>query len=287
MSLKKWLNYLSTLIQIIIAPLIFVIILRILAIEVYKIHSSSMEPSLMPGDFVIVNKLSYGSRILKPLKLLRHKKIEYFRIKGFNQIKKNDIIIFNKPVLYNKGTNGYFFGEPLVKRCIGLPGDTVLINKTNHPARCISNNGKQILLFENRQVKLNLFPNDTSLNWSLENYGPIYVPKKGKKINLNTKIVIWYKNLFVEEHPQYSIKNDYLIFEGKSLANYTFNHDYYFMIGDNFYFSNDSRYWGFVKDENIIGKVSLILFSVNSDEKGIMKIRWNRILKNSNHITKK
>ena len=128
-------------------------------------------------------------------------------------------------------------------------------------------------------MNLNLFPYDTSLNWTLDNYGPIYVPKKGENIKLNTETLEWYKYIIFFENPQYSIVDSTLISVDKPLLNYTFKHNYYFMIGDNFYFSNDSRHWGFIRDENIIGKVTIVLFSIDTEEKGIKKIRWNRIFK--------
>jgi len=134
-------------------------------------------------------------------------------------------------------------------------------------------------LIDNVGIKLDLFPFDSALNWTLDNYGPIYVPKKGENIKLNTETLKWYKYIISYENPQYSIIDSTLISEAKPLLNYTFKHNYYFMIGDNFYFSNDSRHWGFIQDDNIIGKVIFVIFSINTEEKGIKKIRWNRILK--------
>lgn len=243
----------------------------------YKISSSSMEPTLLPGDYVLVDKLSYGARIIKPIKLIFKRVIEYYNIRGFDQIKREDILTFNKPninIMYHDLNE-----DCLVKRCIGLPGDKITIYKDNSSINSIYINGNKIQLMGNVGVKINLFPFDTTLNWTLGNYGPIYVPKKGENIIFNTKTLEWYQKIISFENPISSIIDSTLNSEDKPLLSYTFKHNYYFMIGDNFYFSNDSRHWGFVQDENIIGKVIIVIFSIDSEKRGFKKIRWNRILR--------
>jgi len=229
-----------------------------------------MEPALLPGDIILVSKMSYGARLLNPIKFFLKKKVEYVRTIGWNHIKKGDEFVFNHPD-YNSFSDSFpnIYGTCLVKRCFALPGDSVIIKN----GEII--NGKT---FEGRMVeakhKKKVFPYDSTLNWSVGDYGPLYVPAKGHTMNLTKHTVFWYKDILRYENPNSRIKDSPLVIDDKTILHYTFKHNYYFMLGDNFYNSNDSRYWGFVPDENIVGKAVIILFSYG--EEGF---RWNRILK--------
>jgi signal peptidase I len=119
-----------------------------------------------------------------------------------------------------------------------------------------------------------LFPHDSSLDWSLDDYGPLYDPAKRAVMELTKKNVLLYKDILRYENSNCQIKDSLLFIDSKIVLRYTFKHNYYFMLGDDFYNSNDSRYWGFVPDDNIIGKVVIVLFSYG--EEGF---RWKRILK--------
>lgn len=256
---------------IIFVPLCIAIILRVFFFEIYMIPSSSMEPALLPGDIIIVSKMSYGARVLKPGKFFKQKKVEYIRAKGWRSIRKGDIFVFNWPN-YNAtfDSNITYYGDPVVKRCYGLPGDAVLIRNEG-----IRNEG-----VKNKGVKNDLFPHDSTLGWSVDNYGPLYVPAKGGQIELIKRNVSWYKDILRYENPSYQIKDSCLITnDGKRIIRYSFKHNYYFMLGDNFYGSEDSRFWGFVPDGNVIGKTCFVLFSLDPVADGFKKIRWNRIMK--------
>jgi signal peptidase I len=259
---------------IIFISIFIAIILRVFFIEIYIIPSSSMEPTLLPGDIIIVSKMSYGARVLKPVKFLKQKKIEYIRTKGWSSVKKGDVFVFNWP---NYGatfdTTITYYGIPVVKRCYGLPGESVLIK--NEGIKELRNERMQ-----NEEIKeLNLFPHDSALGWSLNNYGPLYVPAKGVTIELTKRNVSWYKDILLYENKGGSLSDSSLKINNKVVTLYTFKHDYYFMLGDNFYGSEDSRYWGFVPDDNVIGKTGMVIFSSDPIENGVKKIRWKRIMK--------
>jgi signal peptidase I len=274
-KLKSLLKSLRNGVMTLMVPLLIAIILRVFFIEIYKIPSSSMEPTLQPGDIILVSKMSYGARVLKPVKFFKQNKIEYVRMKGWSKVKKGDVFVFNIP-RYNKYLDSTLtiYGACLVKRCYGMPGDTILIKNEGIKESRIRNEEMR-----SDQPDDRLFPRDTTLNWSLNNYGPLYVPARGKQMDMTKRNVTWYKK-FIRYESQYNQVNDsVLLVSGEPVFQYTFQHDYYFMLGDNFYNSNDSRYWGFVPDDNIIGKAVMILFSIDPDENGIKKFCWSRFLK--------
>jgi signal peptidase I len=268
-KLKKlsWRRFVKKIVLIIFAPLVITIILRVFFFEIYKIPSSSMEPTLIPGDYIIVNKMYYGARLQKISKFFSENKIEYVRIKGYGKIKKSDIFVFNSPKYSSlKKTNPNIYGTILIKRCYGLPGDSVIIKDKS---------------ISNVIIKKKLFPRDTAVHWKINNYGPLFVPGKGLTMKLNSKNARHYKDVLLYEGYKTSIRGDSVFLNNLYTDNVIFKYNYYFMIGDNFYNSYDSRFWGFVPENNIIGKSVIILFSygVNNNNKGL---RWNRFFKQVN-----
>lgn len=250
--------------------IIAAIVLRVFFIEMYNIPSSSMEPTLIPGDFIMVSKMSYGPRLLKLRKFFKEGKIEYTQMKGWSKVKKGDVFVFNWPAYYTlKGDNPNIYSLVVVKRCFGLPGNTVMLNRPN------SNKG----LYRNGMPKPNLFPHDTTLNWTLEQYGPLWIPQKGASMQLNAKNAWHYKDVMLYEGYDLKTSRDSVFLNGQFKTSYTFKNNYYFMLGDNFYGSEDSRYWGLVPENNIIGKAVLILISKDPYENSVNTFRWNRIFK--------
>jgi len=263
---------------IIFASLFIGIVLRVFVFEIYMIPTSSMEPALLPGDIIIVSNMSYGARVLKPVKFFKQKKAEYIRTSGWSSVKKGDIFVFNWPN-YNASFDSTktYYGDPVVKRCYALPGDSVKIK--NEKIKGLKNVGMNEAGAD-FQIDLNLFPYDSTLSWSVDNYGPLYVPAKGELIELTKRNVSWYKDILRFENPGDRILDRCLISnDGKRLLQYSFKHNYYFMLGDNFYGSEDSRFWGFVPEGNVIGKTGFVLFSLDPLTTGFKKIRWNRIMK--------
>jgi len=127
-----------------------------------------------------------------------------------------------------------------------------------------------------------LFPHDTvDYKWNRDNYGPIYIPKKGATIALNLKNLHIYRRVIrVYEHNKLKVSDGKIYINGKPATHYTFKMDYYWMMGDNRDNSADSRYWGFVPEDHIVGKPVLILWSLNKNRSWFNgKIRWNRLFK--------
>ena len=125
-----------------------------------------------------------------------------------------------------------------------------------------------------------VFPNVASLNWNKDNFGPVYIPEAGKTVELNLETLPFYKQIIVEyEKNSLSVSDGQIYLNGDSnpVSSYTFKQDYYWMMGDNRHNSEDSRYWGFVPFDHVVGKPVFIWFSWDSDGQGLSKVRWDRL----------
>jgi signal peptidase I len=125
-----------------------------------------------------------------------------------------------------------------------------------------------------------LYPNREDIYNSLDNYGPVYIPAKGATLKLTADNLPWYRRVITAyEGNKVEVKGGTIYINGKASDSYTFKQDYYWMMGDNRHNSQDSRYWGFVPEDHIVGKAKWVLFSWDSDHG---RLRWDRILKDAN-----
>ncbi len=379
----------------------------------YQIPSSSLEKSLLVGDFLLVSKVSYGPRVPQTpltMPLTQHTlpvlncksyiewpQWEYKRVKGLGDVQLNDIVVFNYPAgdtlavkdqyyyrrayfygyelerskgrvpvsmksltpmqqmeqydrLYKEGdrylrstkTEGEVISRPVdrrenyVKRCVGMPGDTLQIKdkvvylngKANKQPDNVQFNYR-IFIKENHAFDVNychsigitkddimnyslygyipltdemvkllkeqrvwvdsvepvsprpgemVYPLNRDYGWTCDNYGPIWIPAKGETVKLSIdNIAIYERPIRSYEGNDLRIKDGKIYINGEETTSYTFKMDYYWLMGDNRHNSEDSRYWGFVPEDHVVGKPLFIWLSVDKDKGGFSKIRWNRL----------
>jgi len=299
-SFAKW-------IICIVIIVVFVTFVKTFLFETYSISSNSMYKTFNEGDVVLVNKITYGIRL--PCK-------KYKRIGSTDNIRRNDILAFNYPAENNSIVKTK---TVLIKRCIGLPGDTVLIRDNRLFVNNKSDNNKLLTynyFFKSKRKDIGsilsdfnisdsceglrenfynytltesearllskyriidtiykacyskdiqqdgIFPYDSYVKWNTDNYGPLIVPQKGETINIDNSNISFYERIInVYEKNKLDIKDSIIIINGKVAKNYTFKYNYYFVLGDNRHNSEDSRFWGFVPEDHIIGKVVCVLLS--------------------------
>ena len=380
--LREW-------VDAIIFAVVAATIIRIFFIEAYTIPTSSMEKSLLVGDYLFVSKVSYGPRVpMTPLSFpfvhhtlpltttsksyLEWIKLPYYRFPGLGSIKHNDAVVFNYPdgdtlsikfqsnisyyslvreysrdrVYRDKRNFGEITARPVdkrenyIKRCIGLPGDSLqIINQQVHingmPAEnpenlqfkyivntdgskinpkvldrmkiteggSTSNRGEFVFFltervageleklpnvkkvtkyFEPAGKKNNdLFPHNTMYDWNLDNFGPLYIPKAGDVISLSPDNIDLFRRIIVAyELNTLQVKGDKIYINGEETNNYTIKMNYYWMMGDNRHNSADSRYWGFVPEDHIVGKAVFIWLSLDENKSLLNgKIRWGNMLR--------
>ena len=125
-----------------------------------------------------------------------------------------------------------------------------------------------------------VYPLNAVTGWTRDNYGPVWIPKKGETVQLTLKnIALYERPIRVYEHNQLDVRNGRIYINGREAHSYTFKMDYYWMMGDNRHNSADSRYWGFVPEDHIVGKPIFIWWSSDPDRRGFSGIRWNRLFR--------
>ena len=145
-------------------------------------------------------------------------------------------------------------------------------------------NGVTVQIIKNSKDPSRLFPHDPKNfpDWSVDDFGPIWIPKAGSTTNLNMQNIALYKRIIdVYENNDLKIKGNEIFINGNKATSYTFKQNYYWAMGDNRHNSEDSRAWGYVPHDHIVGKPLFIWFSTKDGSIG-NGIRWNRIFKSAN-----
>ena len=127
---------------------------------------------------------------------------------------------------------------------------------------------------------LTIFPFSPDYKWTRDNFGPLWIPRKGSTVQLTKENLPLYERIIaVYEGNDLKVTGDKIFINGEEAQSYTFQQDYYFMMGDNRHNSLDSRYWGFVPEDHIVGKPALIWLSIDGNKKFPNNIRWRRFFK--------
>jgi len=326
--------------------------IRIFVVQGFFIPSQSMEPTLQSGDFIFISKYSYGARMpITPIAIpFMHQNMPfssyrkaywdkvqfpYLRTSGFAEVKRNDVMVFNYPMETERPIDKRSY---YVKRCIGLPGDTlkivakkVYINGERHKEEAdllinrkvrssieltpewmdsvgISEGGKlsnlndylfpltdsmtndlrmleyiydvDPIISKKGEFHAHVFPNTEILAFNADHFGPVIVPHKGMNVLFNdTTIALYGRIIEVYEKQKLSYAAGEAYIDGVAVDSYTFEMDYFFVLGDNRDQSADSRFWGFVPENHLVGKALFIGFSYNKFAAQKLKIRWDRFFK--------
>jgi signal peptidase I len=280
LQIKKLLNFLIKIFFFILCAILLAIVLRI-SFGVFQISGLSMSPTLLPNEYILVNKLIPGPRYITNIfSLKKDEKIKIKRIINYKKIKRKDVLIFNKSSLVMD------FNSYHIKRCLAIPGDTFFIengfNKVKQIDEILGDYFCQQTLskklnteFDN--IVFNCFPHDTTYNWNIKDFGPLYIPKNGDTLFLDTLNTKLYSKVITHETDKLVVtKNGHILLGDSIITNYVFKKNYYFVIGDWVFDSNDSRYWGLLPEDHIIGKGVMIL---HSKDQNLKKHRWKKYFK--------
>lgn len=254
--------------------------------SIFSIPTGSMLPVLMSGDKVLVNKCIMGARIFNIWKAAEGKKVGVCRLPGIRTVQRNDVLVFHNPYPHSSDSLSMHLLKYYIKRCIALPGDTVGIMDglyyIKNGDESIGNiqAQKRIESYKEETIgflEKNVYPQDKYMDWSIRNFGPLYVPAKGQTIAMDSTAVKLYSKL-IEWEQKKALKwvEEGVCLSDSLIQEYSFFENYYFMSGDNLEVSNDSRHWGVVPESYIVGVATRIW---NSVDKFTGEKRWDRVMK--------
>jgi signal peptidase I len=248
-------------IKTIVWALTMVTFINGLVIASFTVPTGSMEDTVMPGDFVFVNKFIYGPSTPQIIPFL-NQPLPYWKTPPVIDPKVGDVIVFVFPGDRDdlKARNFEYY----LKRCMGTPGDVVevrnrkvFVNNAEVPlpplAKFIESRGS----VPPEQEQFVTFP--IGAGFTIDNYGPIRVPKKGDVITLTPENAMGWK-VFIQREG-HSFDPDALLLDGKPTTQYTVEQDYVFGMGDNRNRSLDSRFFGFIPINNVVGTPMFVYWS--------------------------
>jgi len=247
-----------------------------------------MENTLVPGDFIVVNKIAYSFSTPREIPTINFP-VPNVRIFTTGKPSINNLVIFEFPKGFYR--DSLKNNSKFIKRIVACPHDTLqIINKE------FFINKKKIELpstikisEENRRggwvKEEGIYP--PGCKWNRDNYGPIVIPAKGDTIQITPQNFEWWQSVIVMDFGERSLisEGSVITLNGKPIQEYVLTQDHYFVVGDNLDMSMDSRYFGFITDKMIVGKAMFIYWSVNQDKVApgplgfLSAIRSDRIFK--------
>ena len=228
---------------------------------------SKLEISDFQRKFIVSKRNQRSFEFLRPfiLNIIENNSENFSIITGSNGIPKN-IIIKNRLSIKEV--------TETVKSLSLTENDFKMINKSSIVDSIVRDYKK------NKSYNTSFFPNDISYDWNEDNLGPVVIPKKHATVKLNLKNLPLYKKIIRDyEKNTLDVQNQKIIINNQIVDSYKFKMDYYWMMGDNRYNSEDSRVWGFVPEDHILGKPIFIWMSIEGINDGFKnwKIRWDRV----------
>lgn len=266
--------------------LIVALIVRIFFIEAFRIPTDSMANTLINGDYVVVDKISFGMKSPRYIPFSDHQIPQIF-FPALKKPQRGDIVVFHYP-----GDRDRVKSEKpmsFIKRCVAVGGDTLkIVNKilyvNNIPFPIIPTELYSHSPLRPDYVNESMFPPGSSFN--SDYYGPVIVPKKGDVVNISLENINQWKTFIEREgHSVSSHLSNVILIDGSKTNKYVIEQDYLFVLGDNRDNSSDSRYWGFLSEDNIIGKAVIIYWSWDTQVPAIdfigrfSRVNWERVCK--------
>lgn len=250
------------------------LLLRIFVVDFYVVPGESMLPAIEPGDFIWVDKMAFGARLSRNTR--------FWRMKGFAPIRREEVLVFNFPYRNNDwGQLQMNEARFYVKRCIGLPGDTLAIRDGFYEVNGIGGIGNvagqdYISGFRGEFPEgiYRTIPFEPSWGWTILEMGPLYIPQRGSVVRLDSSVVVLYRKMMEYEMGKpLNFQRNRLYCGDSLITEYRFRTNWYFMGGDNHWNSQDSRYLGLIPEEFIIGKARLVL---TAKDPVTGKYKWKR-----------
>lgn len=264
-----------------ITALFVVMIVNGIAVATFVVPTGSMENTVMTGDFLLVNKFKYGPSTPQVIPFFNIP-LPYYKTPPIIDPKQGDVIVFIYPGDRNEVKPKEFLYY--LKRCVAVSGDVLqIVNKK------ILVNGVEFALPPNAKFDpfISTMPYDTlrtfpiGKGYSKDNYGPIRIPKTGDIINLSIQNIQEWQVFIGREGHKVETQGTQVLIDGKPVTSYTVERDYVFGIGDNRDNSEDSRFWGFVPKQDVVGTPMMVYWSWNTDANDfgskLKSIRWSRL----------
>ncbi len=242
------------------------LILNNFVVASFLVPTGSMENEVMTGDLLFVNKFIYGGTSPRNIPFT-NVRLPWFRVPAFRDVQRNDVIVFVFPGMRDEVEPQDF--TFYLKRCVGLPGDTLQVVD-----RVLYINGTPVSLPRNlkfsfgrsaqpHQSNEQIFPKGAP--WNEENYGPIVIPQQGMVIQLNESTFDAWETFIRREGHTIRLNGDQVEVDGKAVTEYRVQRDYMFGMGDHRDNSLDSRFWGFIPKENLVGTPLIVYWSWDTD----------------------